>query len=160
MVPDRLRGVNEHGVTMAELLVVVAIVGVVSAVATPYFMKYIQSAALKAAAQELAAVISSGRQLAIARNTTVCVALSGNQALYKTGVSTACHGGTTYLGANTRSDGTMSLDNRVTITSTTASVVFSSLGIAVMAGTYTVHNPTTGNNLSVVVSSTGRVTIQ
>ena len=32
MVPDRLRGVKEHGVTMAELLVVVAIVGVVSAV--------------------------------------------------------------------------------------------------------------------------------
>ena len=160
MVPDRLRGVNEHGVTMAELLVVVAIVGIVSAAATPYFMSYMQSAALKAAAQELAAVISSGRQLAIARNTTVCVALSGNQALYKTGVSTTCRGGTTYLGANTHSDGTMSLDNRVTITGTTANVVFSSLGVAVMAGTYTVHNPTTGNTLSVVVSSTGRVTIQ
>src|SRR5438477_3746798 len=101
MVPDRLRGVNEHGVTMAELLVVVAIVGVVSAVATPYFMRYMQSAALKAAAQELAAVISSGRQLAIARNTTVCVALSGNQALFKSGVLCACHRGMTTIGALT-----------------------------------------------------------
>ena len=105
-------------------------------------------------------MVSGGRQLAIARNTTVCVALSGNQALYKTGVSTACRGGTIHLDANTRSDGTMSLDNRVIITGTTANVVFSSLGVAVTAGTYTVHNPATGNNLSVVVSSTGRVTIQ
>jgi prepilin-type N-terminal cleavage/methylation domain-containing protein len=160
MVRERLCGLNAYGVTMTELLVVVAIVGIVSAVATPYFMSYMQSAALKAAAQELATMVSGGRQLAIARNTTVCVALSGNQALYKTGVSTTCRGGTTYLGANTRNDGTMSLDNRVTITSTTANVVFSSLGVAVTAGTYTVHNPATGDNLSVVVSSTGRVTIQ
>ena len=160
MVRERLRGLNEYGFSMAELLVVVAVVGIITALATPYFMSYLQSASLKAAAQELASIVSGARQLAIARNTNVCVALSGNQALYKTGVSTACGGGTTYLGAGTRGDGTMLLDNNMTITGTTASVVFSSLGVAVTAGTYTVHNPTTGNNLSVVVSSTGRVTIQ
>ena len=104
MVRERLCGLNAYGVTMAELLVVVAIVGVVSAASTPYFMSYMQSASLKAAAQELATMVSGGRQLAIARNTTVCVALSGNQALYKTGVSSTCRGGTTYLGANTRSE--------------------------------------------------------
>ena len=34
------------------------------------------------------------------------------------------------------------------------------LGAAVTAGTYTVHNPHGGANLSVVVAASGRVTIQ
>ena len=159
MVPKHLRGVKEHGVTMAELLTVVAVVGIISAVGTPYFMRYVQSAALKAAAQELATIISGARQLAIARNTSVCVSLVSNQVTYRTGVSNTCRGGTLYLGANTRADGTMTLDNNMTISGTTASVVFSSLGVAVPAGTYTVRNPT-NSTLSVVVSSMGRVTIQ
>jgi Tfp pilus assembly protein FimT len=139
---------------------VVAVVGIVSAVGTPYFMSYMQSAALRAAAQELATIISGARQLAIARNTNVCVSLVNNQATYRTGVSHTCGGGTLYLGANTRADGTMTLDNSMTIGGTTASVVFSSLGVAVTAGTYTVRNPATNSTLSVVVSFMGRVTVQ
>jgi prepilin-type N-terminal cleavage/methylation domain-containing protein len=160
MVRGHLRGLNERGVTIAELLMVVAVVGIVSAVGTPYFMSYMQSAALRAAAQELATIISGARQLAIARNTNVCVSLVNNQATYRTGVSNTCGGGTLYLGANTRADGTVTLDNSMTIGGTTASVVFSSLGVAVTAGTYTVRNPTTNRTLSVVVSSMGRVTVQ
>lgn len=160
MVRERLRGLNERGVTIAELLMVVAVVGIVSAVGTPYFMSYMQSAALRAAAQELATIISGARQLAIARNTNVCVSLVNNQATYRTGVSSTCGGGTLYLGANTRADGTMTLDNSMTIGGTTATVVFNSLGVAVTAGTYTVRNPTTNSTLSVVVSFMGRVTVQ
>jgi prepilin-type N-terminal cleavage/methylation domain-containing protein len=160
MVRKRLHGLNDRGVTMAELLMVVAVVGITSAVGTPYFMRYMQSAALKAAAQQLATIISGARQLAIARNTNVCVSLASNQATYRTGVSTACGGGTLYLGANTRADGTMTLDNNMRISGTTANVVFSALGVAVPAGTYTVRNPSTNSTLNVVVSSMGRVTIQ
>jgi len=145
---------------MIELVVVCAIVGILAVVATPFFMNYLQSATLKSAAQELVTIINGARQLAIARNTNVCVALTSNQAVYKTGTSNACSGGTTYLGANTRSDGTMPLDNGMTISTSTASVVFSSLGAAVTAGTYTVRNPTTSKTLSVVVAASGRVVVQ
>lgn len=160
MVRERFRRLNERGVTMAELLMVVAVIGIITAGGTPYFMRYMQSAALKAAAQELATIISGARQLAIARNTNVCVQLSSNQATYRTGVTNACGGGTLYLGTGTRADGTMRLDNNITITGSTASVVFSPLGAAVTAGTYTVRNPTTNLTLSVVVATGGRVTVQ
>jgi hypothetical protein len=104
--------------------------------------------------------LNGARQLAITRNTNVCVSLSGNKAVYTTGVSNACAGGTTFVGTNTASDGTISLDNAMQISASTASVVFSALGAAVQAGTYTVRNPNTGGTMSVVVSSAGRVTIQ
>ena len=160
MVRGRFRGLTEPGFTMAELLMVVAIVGIVSAVSTPFFMRYMQSASLKAAAQELATIVNGARQLAIARNTNVCVLLVSNQATYRTGVTNMCGGGTLYLGGGTRTNGTMPLDNSITISGTTASVVFSPLGAAVMAGTYTVRNPTTNLTLNVVVATTGRVTVQ
>jgi type IV fimbrial biogenesis protein FimT len=160
MVRGRLRRLNARGFTMTELLVVCAIVGILTAVATPFFMRYVQTASLEAAAQELTAIINGARQLAIARNTNVCVSLTSSQATYKTGTSSTCGGGTTFVGVNTRSDGTMPLGNNMTISGTTASVTFSSLGAAVTAGTYTVRDPTTSSTMSVVVAASGRVRIQ
>ncbi len=160
MVRGLLRRLNARGFTMAELLVVCAIVGILTAVATPFFMRYARTAGLNAAARELAVIINGARQLAISRSTNVCVSLTGSQALYKTGVSNACGGGATYVGVNTRSNGAMPLDNSMTITGATANVTFSSLGNAVTAGTYTVHDPTSGLNVSVIVAASGRVTIQ
>lgn len=151
---------NTRGFGAAELLVVVAVVGMLAAIGYPYVATYLQSASLRAGAQELAVVINGARQLAITRNTTVCVGLSENKAQYRTGTSNACAGGTLFVGTGTASDGTISLDNNIQITGASANVVFSALGAAVTAGTYTVHNPTSGANLSVVVSASGRVTIQ
>ena len=160
MVRERLCGLNERGFSMAELLMVVAVVGILTALGTPFFMRYMQSASLKAGAQELATIISGARQLAIARNTNACVSLTGNQAIYKTGVSSTCAGGSTYVGPGTKPDGSLPLSNSITITGTTANVVFSPLGAALMAGTYTVRHPTTNLTLSIVVATGGRVMVQ
>ena len=151
---------NARGFSMTELLVVLAVTGILAVLGYPYVATYLQSASLKAGAQELAAILNGGRQLAISRNTNVCVSLSSNSAVYTTGVSATCAGGTTYVSTNTRADGSMALDNNMQISATTANVVFSSMGAAVQAGTYTVRNPTTNATLSVVVSTAGRVTIQ
>jgi prepilin-type N-terminal cleavage/methylation domain-containing protein len=160
MVLRRFRKLDQRGVTMGELLMVVAVIGIITAVGTPYFMRYMQAAALRAAAQEVATIVNGARQLAIARNTNTCVALSSNQATYKINVTAACGGGSLFVGAGTRADGTMPLDNSMVISASTASVTFSPMGIAVQAGTYTVRNPTTNSTLSVVVAASGRVTIQ
>ena len=159
-MPRSLRPVSQRGFTMIELLVVVAFIGILAAVGYPYFESYLQNASLKGGAQELAAIINNARELAIARNTTVCVSLSGQKPLYVTGVSNTCTGGTTFVGMNTASDGTMTLANSIRITGTTANAAFTSLGVAVQSGTYTVSNPTNGRTMSVVVSAAGRVTIQ
>jgi Tfp pilus assembly protein FimT len=144
---------------MAELLVVVAVVGVLAAVGTPHVLAYLQAAKARAGAQELATLISGARQLAIARNTNVCVTLQGTSAVYRTNVSAACAGGTLFVGTMTKSDGTIPLSNDMAITGTTANVVFSPLGAALVAGTYTVHNPQGANDRQVVVSASGRIRI-
>lgn len=150
---------NQRGFSTMELVMVVAIVGILSALGYPYVTTYLQAATLRAGAQELATVINGGRQLAISRNTNVCVVLSGNNAQYRTGAASPCTG-TTFIGAVTKADGTITLSNDIQITAATASVVFSALGAATTAGTYTVHSPVTGRDLSVVVAASGRVTIQ
>jgi Tfp pilus assembly protein FimT len=144
---------------MAELLVVIAVIGVLAALGTPFAMSYLQTAKVKAGAQELATVISGARQLAIARNVNVCVTLQGSSAVYRTNVSAACAGGTLFVGTMTKSDGTIPLSNEMAITGTTANVVFSPLGAALTAGTYTVHNPQGANDRQVVVSASGRIRI-
>jgi Tfp pilus assembly protein FimT len=144
---------------MAELLVVIAVIGVLAALGTPFAMSYLQTAKVKAGAQELATVISGARQLAIARNVNVCVTLQGSSAVYRTNVSAACAGGTLFVGTMTKSDGTIPLSNQMAITGTTANVVFSPLGAALTAGTYTVHNPQGANDRQVVVSASGRIRI-
>lgn len=151
---------NARGYTMAELLVVVAVVGVLSALGYPYFATYLQSASLKAGAQELKTIINGARQLAIARNANVCMTLSNNMAVYRINVSSTCGGGTIFVGSITKADGTIALSNEIQVTGTTANVVFTNLGAASTAGTYTVRNPTTSSTMNVIVAASGRVTIQ
>ena len=141
-------------------MVALVIMGIVTALAYPWFMSFVQNARVKAGAQELATVINGARQLAIARNTLVCVTLSGNSAVYRINVSAACAGGTPFVGALTRSDGTIPLSNAMEISGTTANVVFTNLGAASTAGTYTVRDPATTKTMLVVVAASGRVTIQ
>jgi hypothetical protein len=45
------------------------------------------------------------------------------------------------------------------VSAATANVVFTNLGAASTAGTYTVRNPANGRTLSVIVAASGRITI-
>ena len=143
-----------------ELLMVMAIIGILAVLGYPFAARYLQAAKLRAAATELVVVINGARQMAITRNTNVCVTLNNNKAFYKSGATTPCTTGTTFIGAGTASDGSIGLQNDVQISASTATVVFSPLGAASPAGTYTVRNPTDSLTLAVVVSAAGRVTIQ
>jgi Tfp pilus assembly protein FimT len=145
---------------MTDLLVALAIMSTVAALAWPWFSTFLQTSRLKAAAQELSAVINGARQLAIARNTLVCMTLSGTTVVYRVGTSAACGGGTLFVGTMTRADGTIPLANSMQVSASTANVVFTNLGAASTAGTYTVRDPQTNQTLNVVIAASGRVTIQ
>jgi len=62
---------------MTELLVVIAVVGIIMAVSVPTLWTYFRTAALRGAAEELVTVLNGARQLAIRTNATVCVTNDG-----------------------------------------------------------------------------------
>jgi prepilin-type N-terminal cleavage/methylation domain-containing protein len=145
-----------RGFTMVELVVVVAIAGLIMAVSTPMFLSYWRTSALKAGAEELSAVLNNARQLAIKENTSVCVSRQGsNRVRYHLGTCA----GAVWTGVGTDASGDIRFMNNIQVTNASADVVFTYLGAASTAGTFTVRNPVDGRTMSVIVASTGRVRI-
>ena len=76
---------------------------------------------------------------------------------YSAGWHATCTAGAIWTGTGTDTNGLIQLSNRMTVGG--GPVVFSSLGAATLAGTFTVTNPS-GGARSVVVAASGRVTVQ
>lgn len=156
VVRGSIRRRNSRGFGLIELVVVMAMIGILSVLATPMLISYWRSSTLQAGAQELATAINLGRQLAITRNTTACVQLSGTNILVRTG---GC-GGTIWTGPGTDGSGAIRLQSGLQVSHIGPNVVFTSLGAASPGGLYRVTNPADGTMRTVVVSSSGRVSLQ
>ena len=150
------RRLNEQGFGMAELIVVVAVIGLLAALALPSFLTYWRTSALSAGAAEMASILNRGRQLAIAQNTSVCVQVSGTSVRFRT-VSCA---GTIWTGPGTSSAGLLGLSNGMQISNANASIIFTNAGGANTGGPYVVTDPRTSRFRNVAVSATGRVSVQ
>ena len=87
MVPEWVRCTvaAPRGFTMPELIVVVAIVGVIAGLSVPSLWTYVRTAPVRAGAEEMVTVLNGARQLAIQMNTTVCVTNDGIRAQYHVG---------------------------------------------------------------------------
>jgi len=147
---------------MTELLVVIAVIAVITAVSVPTLWTYFRTAALRGAAEELVTVLNGARQLAIRANSTVCVTNDGTRVQYH--LSTC--GAATWKGPGTDASGNITLSNAIRAGGTN-NVCYSYLGATtatpgpcVNAGTLTVTNPVGGATMSVTVATTGRAKIQ
>ena len=148
---------TEGGFTLAELVIVIAVVGILSIVAVPSFLRYYQAATLKSGAQQLVTLINQARELAVKRNGKVCVKLpSATQMSYALG---GCSG-SAWVGAGTDSAGNIKLPERITA-SATGQPIFTYLGSVDPASVavYTLTNTQTNATLTVSVAASGRVTI-
>lgn len=150
----RRLSLDSRGISLAELLVVVAVIGIVTAMSAPMFLSYWRSATLNGGAQELRTILNRARSVAISQNTTVCVKRSTTKVQFLTG---GC-AGTVWTGPGTDGNGLFTLQNGVTVT-TDPQVVFNYLGAATTAGSYTVQNPVNNATTTVTVALSGRVTI-
>lgn len=146
----------EGGFTLAELVMVIAVIGILSVMAIPAFLRYYQAATLKSGAQQFAAMINQARELAIKENGNVCVKLSSpTQMIYAMNSCT----GTAWVGAGTDATGNINLPPRITATAPANPPIFNYIGSALPAATFTLTNAQTGATLTVSVAASGRVTI-
>jgi len=164
VVSERIRWIvtRTRGFTLAELVVVVAVVAIITAVSVPTLWTYFRSAALRGGAEEAVTVMNGARQLAIRLNTTVCVTNDGTAVQYHVGTCSAAP----WTGPGTEASGNVRLANGITLGGTN-NLCFNYLGAGsatpapcVANGTLTVTNPTGGATLSVVMATTGRIRIQ
>jgi prepilin-type N-terminal cleavage/methylation domain-containing protein len=153
---------SEAGYSLAEMALVVAIIGIVAALATPSFLTYYQASRLRVAAEEVAAFINQGRQLGIRENAGVCVHISSAAVQYYLGSvvsSGACTGGTAWVGPGTDAAGNMKASESVGLAKDT-DFAFNYLGAANNGATITVTNLKDGQALLVCVALSGRVRIR
>jgi len=152
---------GENGFSLAELVVLMAVIGILTAFSVPMMLTYWRTSTLTAGAREVAAALNSARELAIRENKNVCVTTDGTRLQYRLPavlLADACLNPTTWKGPITDGGGNIRLDNRVTV-SATANVTFNYLGAAIQAGTYTVLSPSGAGTMSVTVLQNGRVRI-
>ena len=148
---------SARGFALIELMLMVAITGVLAVLVAPALIGYARTSALQAGARELATVLNLGRQIAITQNIAVCVEVIGAAIRFR---QNGC-GGTAWTGPGTDGTGIIRISEPSTfLVRSTANVVFTSLGAASPAGTYFMTNPVSGGTRTVVVAATGRVSIR
>jgi prepilin-type N-terminal cleavage/methylation domain-containing protein len=150
----RSRPVREAGFSIAELVVVIAVIGVLSVISVPFFLSYYQAAAARADVQQVITLFNQARELAIRQNDVVCVSMPTNS---KMAFLLSSCAGTAWTGAGTDSAGNINLPRGFTI-GPLNNVTFNYLGAAGAATTYTMTNSTTGHTSTISIALTGRVT--
>lgn len=150
------RAGGRAGFSAPELIVVIAVVGLLFTMTIPFFLRYYQATAVKSASQQVIALLNQARGLAIQQNSTlgVCVHLSSSTQMQF--VLDGC-GGTVWTGPGTDGVGHFNLPQGFTVGPAT-DVVFDYLGAALPAVTYTVTNASSGATLTVSVAISGRIT--
>src|SRR5258708_6829233 len=133
---------REAGFSLSELIVVIAMIGVLAALGLPQFMSYWRTSATTAAASELATAVNRARQLAISGNQNYCAEVSASSVRYRQNANATCTAGTIWTGTGTDGSGLINLANNMSVSG--GPVVFTSLGAAALAGTFTVTNPNGG----------------
>lgn len=81
---------NRHtGVTMIELIIVIAIVAILVALAIPSFTMYFEKARLRGAADDIVALLAEARQNAVKQNKRILVTFGGGGATWCVGANPA-----------------------------------------------------------------------
>ena len=144
------------GFTLAELVMVIAVIGILAVMAVPSFLTYLRAAGLKSGAQQVVTLVNQARELAIKENSNVCVFTVPNDTRisYRLG---SC-AGAAWVGAGTDATGNINLPPGITVTAS-ANPIFNYVGSALPAATYTLTYTQTGATLTASVAASGRITI-
>ncbi len=145
---------DQRGFSLTELVVLIAVVGVLSLMTIPFFVRYYQAAAARADLQQVITLFDQARSLAIQQNNTVCVTMPTNTQMVLRLNGCA---GAVWTGPGTDGVGNINLPQGFTI-GPLNNMTFNYLGAAGAATTYTMTNSTTWDTNTITIALTGRVT--
>ncbi|MBZ0170536.1 hypothetical protein MELA_00008 [Candidatus Methylomirabilis lanthanidiphila] len=148
---------NSRGLTIAELLVTIGIIGIVSVTAFPVFVNFLQATQTRGAARELVDLLNQARQLAIATNSRYQVEIdtANNRLRF-----VRTNNGQPWIEPGTDGQGYRRLENQARLSNTNRpAFAFNPLGTTPDTGTITVQDSSGHSSLGVVVSTTGRIRI-
>jgi prepilin-type N-terminal cleavage/methylation domain-containing protein len=145
---------RQAGFTPLELMLVVAVIGIITTLATPMFLSYYQGAQLRVAAEQVVTFLNQGRQMAITQNGPMCVHIASTAMHYHLGTCA----GATWIGPGTNSAGDFALPLNITVAAA-PDVIFNYLGGSTVGTTYAITHTPSNKSVNVVVSLSGRVCI-
>ena len=160
------------GFTVAELLVLVAVISILCAIGFPLYLSYSRAQETDGAARVIVVALNQARQLAVTRGGSYSVDTQTapnnrvrffcTNAIVDGSGNVLCAAGTVWTGAGTDGSGWHRLENAARIVQAPA-ITFSSLGGATIApaGTaFRVQNSSATGTLDVCVSPSGRIKVQ
>lgn len=143
---------NRNGFSVAELLVVIAVIGILALLALPWWLTSLPAQVVRAGAREVQSGLHQARLFAITTRQSICVqAVPGGFRFLQGGCA-----GAAWTGLGTDGAGTFRPSNNVALAGPNS--VFTPFGTASQTGVLTVTGPS-GNQLTVTVWPSGRVSI-